>query len=254
MALKKKSLFLYGFEVTPLNSSLDFKIAALGPELRATLRVGYYSLTSLMQEVCRAMTEVDNTHIYTFGVDRTVSGGLQNRVTILTSGAYLSLLFGTGSRVATSVGPLLGYTATNKTGATSYQSQASAGTVLVSELIGYNYIPAAANRRVQGAVNIAASGDKEAIVFNIMKFLNVEFKMEPEAKVLTQWVPLVDWLIQQRLFEFTPDLTSPSDYFEGTLERTQADGKGLGWAWIEQLPEFPFYYRTGSLTFRQRQV
>ena len=59
MALTGRSLFLYGFAVTEFNSSIDFRSASLGPVLQATLQVGYYSLSSLADEIVRAMTEVD---------------------------------------------------------------------------------------------------------------------------------------------------------------------------------------------------
>jgi len=103
MALRGLSLFLYGFQVTEYNSSLDFKAVSGEPTRMATLRRGYYSLTSLGLEIARAMNAVDTDHIYTASVDRTVNGGLENRVSIATNGTFLSLLFGTGPRAASSV-------------------------------------------------------------------------------------------------------------------------------------------------------
>lgn len=252
MALTSKSLILYGFEVDVTNSALDFKIASLGAEKQATLRYGFYSLTSLMDEVIRALTEADPTNIYTYAINRTVSGGTQNRVTIYTSGAFLSLLFATGSRNASSCATLLGYTATDKTGATSYQSQTSAGTTIQPEYIGYSYLGPEFTRRVQGTVNISASGEKEAVVFAIQRFVEVEYKWEPQAKVIAQWAGFWNWAIQQRLFEFTPEISSPNTFYQVTLEQSGFDGKGLGYQMTEMLPEFPFYYRTGKIRMRQR--
>src|SRR5437868_3980949 len=112
MALKSRSLFLYGFQVTELNRSIDFKDTSGGPELSATLTIGFYSLTSLMAEIKRAMQAVSGA-IYTVTADRTYLSGTENRVTISTSGTYLSILFQTGTRAASSCASLIGFNGTD---------------------------------------------------------------------------------------------------------------------------------------------
>jgi hypothetical protein len=161
MALRNPSLFLYGFQVTPQNSSIDFRAVSLGPILQGTLNIGYYSLGSLLTELKRAMEAVDVSNIYTVTADRTISGGTQNRVTISTSGGYLDLLFNSGPRASSSVAPLIGFAATDRTGATSYAGSLSAGTVLVPNFIGYNYLSPDFSRKIFGSVNVSASGLKE---------------------------------------------------------------------------------------------
>jgi hypothetical protein len=135
MALEKRSLFLYGFEIKDTNSSLDFKNAALGSEIQATLKYGFYSLNSLMEEIARAMNEADPSNTYSFSIDRTQAGGTENRVTISTNGAFLTLLFGTGTRVASSIASTIGFLAVDQTGATSYEGVTSAGNSLMPELV-----------------------------------------------------------------------------------------------------------------------
>jgi len=65
---------------------------------------------------------------------------------------------------------------------------------------------------------------------------------------------MMEWLIQQREFEFTPEISSPNLVYEGTLEKTDSDSKGLGFEFKEMLPDFPFYYRTGMMQFRLKQT
>jgi len=250
MALTARSLIRYGLEVNNFNSSLDFKNSGGGSQINATLRTGFYSLTGLMDEVVRAMNAADPLNTYGYTIDRSFSGGTQNRVTITTSGAFLSLLFGTGTRAITSCATLLGYTATDKTGATSYQSQASSGTTFLSTKIGYTYQSPETTRKIQGTVNISASGEKEAIVFNVMQFLELEFRHEPQADAYTTWANFFTWAIKQRPFEVTPEYDNYSTFYEVTLDSTDYDGKGLGYQMKEMLPEFPFYYRTGKLRMR----
>lgn len=254
MALKAKSLFLFGFKVTENNRAINFRAVSGGPILVGYLTLGYYNLSQLMAEIKKVMESVDPSRIYAISADRTLSGGTENRITISTNGAYLDLLFGTGPNSTSSIRTLVGFPMVDQTGATSYQGNTSAGSVLVSEYVGYNYLPPQAFQKVFGSCNVSASGDKEAVVFNIQKFIQVEFKHEPEAKVIVDWEILFNWLIMQRPFEFTPEVTSPSLFYQVTLEKSSEDSKGLGYRMTEQIPEFPFRYTTGQLVFRLRNV
>jgi hypothetical protein len=252
MALSQRSLFVYGFEVNSTNRSVDFKESSGGPIVQATLNLGYYSLTSLMAEVARAMNAA-GTQTYVLTANRAVMGGLQNRVTITTTtGAYLSVLFGTGPRAASSVAPLLGFVPSDLTGALTYTGTASAGTAFLSTLVGYNYLAPEMNFQVQGARAISATGYKEAITFPTMRFMEVEFKYEPKDYILSVWTPFFLWAVAQRRFEITPEWSVPSVFYEMTLDKTEADGtNGMAWRPKEMLPQFPNEFSTGKLTLRQ---
>jgi len=252
MALRNKSLFLYGYEVTTANRSLDFRTTSGGPIRQATLTLGSYSATTLIAEIKRAMSAADASFVYFVTLDRSISSGQENRLTIATSGVYLDLLFSSGPRASSSCASLLGFALSDRTGATSYTGTISTGIILISELVAYNYIPPSMMNTVFGSLNVTASGIKEAMVWAIQKFFQVEFRLEPESKVILQWSPFFQWAIQQKYLEFTPDITAPSSFFECTLESTQADGKGMGFKFDEMLPDNPFFYKTGLLKFRQR--
>lgn len=94
MALTGVSLIRYGLSVTAFNSSMDFKNSSGGSQISATLKTGFYSLTGLMDEVVRSMNAADPLNNYGYTIDRSVNSGTENRVTITTSGVFLSLLFG----------------------------------------------------------------------------------------------------------------------------------------------------------------
>lgn len=257
MALSAKSLFLYGLEVTDENSSLDFKTSMGGPERQATLETGFYSVTSLLIEIVRAMRAVDTSEDFIASANRSVAGGTQIRITISTSGSYLSFLFASGTRSASTCASLLGFTATDKTGSTSYTSGSTIGTALTPNLAGYNYNgPIGSNgdrsRKVFGNVNVSANGTKEAIVFQIQKFIEVQYKFIPEEDI-PDWVGFLTWAIQQRPFDFTPEISNPTVYNEVTLESTPQDNKGLAFMMKEMLPQFPNLYDTGLLKFRIKE-
>jgi hypothetical protein len=103
-------------------------------------------------------------------------------------------------------------------------------------------------------VNLSASGKKETIVYQIQHFIQVEFKHEPQTTIITDWSPFFTWAIQQRPFDFTPEITTPNTAYQVTLETTTADGKGLAFKFTEELPDLPFHYTTGILTFRQVEI
>ena len=251
MALSNPSLFLYGFEVTNQNASLDFRAMSLGPILQATLNNGFYSLSSLAVEIVRAMQAVDSANTYTVLVDRSIAGGTQNRVQISTSGSYLDLLFLTGPRAASTCAPLIGFNQSDYTGLLTYTGSFSAGTPLIPNWTGKQYLAPDFWQKVFGQVNVSASGVKEAIVFNVQKFFQVQFQYIPSATWSSAWTPLFNWMIQQREIEFTPDITMPSEFFECTMETSSADGKGLAFKAREMLSEtMPNLYDTGIMSFR----
>lgn len=251
MALKQKSLFLYGLQVTPSNSSLDFKASSLGPVLQASIPIGFYSLGDLLDAVVSAMAAVDTVNIYTCTADRSFAGGTQNRVTISTSGAFLSLLFASGPRTASTIASLLGFAVADQTGATTYTGTASAGTLLQPVWWGKNYRDPDMLRTNFGSLNISANGTKEAITYQIQEFFQVQFDYEPFATVANSWQPFLTWAIQQQALEFTPDITAPNTVYNCTLESTDADSSGLGYELVEMVDDgFPFLYSTGLLKFR----
>lgn len=248
MALRYKSLFLYNYQITTSNRYISFgtSVGEAPPSNRtATLSLGYYSLTTLLVEVARALTAADPTHVYTVTADRSTVGGLQNRVTISTSFTYLSLFFATGN--ASNPATLLGFTATDKTGATTYTGTSTSGTILVPDQYGYNYLPPTVVKKNFGITNVSASGLKESIVFSLQEFIQVQFKYIAEADLATQWEALINWIVQQRAFDFTPSINSPNTFYSVTLEEPS---KGLEITFTEMLPNFPFQYQTPVMKFR----
>lgn len=249
MALSSRSLFIYGLEVTTLNRNLDFKADSGGPTLTAVLDLGFYSVKGLADAVATAMKDVDPLNTYFAVVDFSIAGGTQNRITISTTGTFLSLLFASGPNTTTNCASLIGFNVSDYTGDTEYTGSQTIGTTLLPDYFAYNYLDDQNQAKLFGAVNISAAGVKEAVVFNLQKFLNMEFRYEPKSK-LVQWVAFFTWAIQQRPFDFIPEISTPDTSFQLTLESTDYDGKGLGWRMKEMLPNFPNHYQTGPLTMR----
>ncbi len=249
MALGAKSLFNYGIQVTTTNNALDFKAAVSGPVLTATLSLGFYSPTTLAAEVALQLQTADPANIYSVSVNRNYLGGTENRITISTNGSYLSLLFASGPNTFINCSSLIGFNSSDYTGNTTYVGSSSTGVSLIPDYIGYNYLDPQNQSKLFGAVNVSASGVKEAVVFNTQFFINVDFKYEAKAR-LTLWKSFFTWAIQQRPFDFTPEIVNPNTFYSVTLEKTQYHDQGLGYLMNEMLPDFPNYYETGALEFR----
>lgn len=249
MALTAKSLFTYDIEVTSLNRYLDFKIDAMGTELTAVMDLGFYSPQGLADEIALQMQTVDSANIYTITVHRNIMGGTQNRISIETNGAFLSLLFASGFHTITSISTLIGFNPVDYTGNTIYTGSSSVGVTFIPDFIGYNYLDDFNMQKVFGAVNVSASGLKESVTFNLQFFIEVEFRYEHKSRLIS-WRSLFTWLIQQKQFDFTPEISVPDVVYTVTLEQTDSDDQGLAYRMDEMLPDFPQLYKTGKLKFR----
>lgn len=250
MALRSKSLFLYNLSVTASNQNIPFKAASGGSELTAVIPTGYYSLSTLLTAIASAMIAADPTNTYTATADRTISSGTENRVTIATNGIFLSLLFSSGATAPSSIRDLIGFAHADQTGATTYTSSSTSGTALVTAWYATNYTAPEMNLQNVGTVNVSTSGLKEGIFWSLQQFIIAEYMYESQADVFAFWNPLLIWMIQQKPFDFTPEVSSPSTVYPVTLEKSAVDGKGLAFMMKEQVPDFPFRYTTGSFTMR----
>lgn len=251
MALKDKSLFLYGYTITTTNQYIPFKNSSGGSEIDAVIPAGNYTLATLATAIAAAMNLADTSNIYTCTVDRTFSSNLQNRVTIATNGAYLKLLWSTGNVAGISVATTIGFsTGSDSSGATSYQGSTTTGTAFETSWYGFNYQRPDINLRTIGAVNMSAAGYRETVFWSVQQFLNVEFRYEAQAYVLANWAPFLAWMSKGLPFDFTPEVSTPATFYSCTLEKSSVDSKGLGMQMKEMLPDFPLLYTTGAMEMR----
>lgn len=247
MALRAPSLFLYGFEITPNNRFISFQSAPAVTRV-AALNLGFYSLTSLGEEIVRAMTAVDPLNLYTYSVNRSIAGGTQNRFTISTGASYFRVLFSSGN--PSNPASLIGFNASDYIGATTYTGSQTCGKTLIPNQLGYTYLSPKRLQKNFGALNVSTSGEKEAITFTLQNFWQVQFKYITEALADNEWNDLIQWMIKQKQLEFTPEITSPNVFYVGTLEEPS---KGLEFNMSEMLPQFPFQYSTPLMKFRVRK-
>ncbi len=255
MAQNDRALFLYGFDIDNNNKYINFKNAALGPELTAILNIGNYSPIEFMQEVKRAFEVADGISKYTISINRAVSSGTSNNVTITTTSPYLDILFGTGSNAGNAPWNLLGFANSDLTGALSYTGYTNCGTILFPDFPMYDYLGPDLMVINDGVRNISAAGVKESLVFAQMRFFQGQWKFITNFKSstqLTQWQNFLKYATKQLKFEFTPSVfEDPDTWYKCTLESTAADSNGLGFTLKQMRGEGLYrFYDTGVMKFR----
>lgn len=255
MMSRDQALFLYGFDVTAFNRYIPFKRTLLGTELLATLNIGNYSCTEFMAEAKRAMEVADPLNTYTITLNRTVLSNTQNRMSILTSGSYLDVLFGSSTSAANSTRDLMGFAHSDQTGATSYTGYQNAGTILLPEFATWDYLGPDDYVTNDGVKSVSAAGIKETLVFAQMRFIQGQWKYITDFSgrtQLTEWRAFMKYATRQLKFEFTPSINEdPDQFYQVTLESTPADGNGLAYKLVQQRGEGLYrFYDTGVLKFR----
>lgn len=106
--------------IVNVNDSINFKESGSGSELTATLVAGEYIISDFITHIKAQMEDV-GTKTYTVTYSYTTG-----KITIATSGVFLSLLWLTGANTAKSVGQLLGFdTSADSTESTSYTADNS---------------------------------------------------------------------------------------------------------------------------------
>lgn len=103
------------FLITDDNKNIDFKETLGGPQITATLTLGGYSSADLETEVISQLEAASlNGRSYTVALSP-VTGKWT-----ITGQVYLELNWGTGPSLASSLGPSLGYAATDQSSALAY--------------------------------------------------------------------------------------------------------------------------------------
>jgi len=100
------------YNVRSTNNTIDFKDTG-GTTRSVTITPGAYNATSLCSAVLTALNSVGPADFTTVTYSATTM-----KITISNSGSF-SLLFGSGTNVATSIGPTLGYAVADTASATS---------------------------------------------------------------------------------------------------------------------------------------
>lgn len=252
--IKTLSQFFYGTTVTTLNRSVDFSEG--GPEIKATLRVGTYSLTEYALEWQRALREA-GSQAYIVTLNRSTQ-----KLTISAPNPF-SLLRSSGSRVGTSAWQMAGFgTGPDLAGFSAYTGPNICGKRYVTQYVVSDYVApehiivkesATVNSTPSGLVQQTSFGDGKRIELNIRVITNkLGLKLTPFFENATGIVDAMDfvaYLLDKGRVEFMPDWETPANFEKCYLESTKDDRDAK--RFVLKNMKVPDFYETGVLTFRK---
>lgn len=255
MALSTFSCFYFGFEITSDNNKLNFSEG--GGELTATLAVGSYTHTDIIDVVASALNNV-GALIYSVSLNRTTRA-----ITIAANGTF-SLLTTSGSQITSSPFSLLGFSGADKTGMSTYTGSAS-GSSYEPQFRLQDYIPIEHwTGAALASVNKSASGRVEVVKFGNESFMQCDIKyanniIQPDNEIIksdangvSKLLTFMNYLITKGPVEFMPDIDTRSTFYKLLLESTSDSKDGVSFKLKERYDEgLPGYYDTGVLKFRQ---
>lgn len=262
MSITTWSQFLYGFTVTATNNLIPFSENSGAYTLNASLEIGSYSATEYFAHVADKMTSASAAS--GLGQEYTVTFNRVTRIVTIAAANSFELLCATGLGIGSDAYPTLGFSnASDKTGAATYDSDTTAGSLYRPQAILKNYIgpdkfrlkeKAVVSESADGTiVQTASFGDGQRIQMNIwlansknVTFANgvVETNVTGVADILT----FMDFAITKAKMEFMADRDSPDSFYTVMLESTGADGKGT--AYILEQMDADSFYQTNDITFR----
>lgn len=255
MALSTKSKFYYGLKIDTANNIMNFDEG--GPELSASLSPGIYGHSEIATVIKTAFDAV-GALVYTVSVDRDT-----RQITISTT-ATISLLSNSGTQVNTSPWQLFGFdTATDKTGASSYEGENASGSQYKPQFWLQDYLDPNNNKeKVDESVNEAADGSIEVISFGDRRFAEMSIRfitdlpqdgkvIEGDPNGVSNANAFFDFAIDKGNFEFMPDKGDPDTFFLVVLESLEGNQRGTGYRLKELVGRnLPGYFEVNNIKLR----
>jgi len=248
------SAFYYGPEINENSLYIDFDEGA--GELTAELFVGGYVLSDIAEEVERALNAI-GTLTYTVTMDRAT-----RKLTIAGSAAF-DLLFSTGTNITFSAASKLGYSATDVTTLTSYESDLTVGSIYLPQFKLQNYIALEDWQDLtQASQAESASGVIEVISFTSVNFTEFNITLandydqyaaiERNLTGVSDLRTFMQYIVQKFNIEFLPDREDENTFNKVLLEKTPLSKNGTGFKLKELYGKgLVGYYESGKLKFRE---
>ena len=249
------SSFYYGHVIDENNQFLGFKEGA-GAEIKATLRLGDYSLTGFAIEATRAMNEV-GALTYNYSVDR------KTRIITISASGSFTLLAATSAFVSASCWSLLGFNADTLSLA-SHSGAFASGSSWSPQMKAQSHVPFENQfSSVDGAVKKSTNGTVEAVSYGKEYIMDCEFMfitdivqsndclLKSDSNGVQNAIDFMTYATQKFDLEFNPDADQPDVFYKCILERTPESQDGLGFKLKEMYGRgLPGYFETGILKFR----
>lgn len=258
MSLTTFSKFYFGYEITDENQFLDFGEGA--GELTAEIAVGFYTFTTFLDAIEDALNVAG-------ALTYTVTGNRTTRVITIAASGTFQLKASTGTHTGNAPWTLMGFSATDRTGAATYAGQSASGYSYSPQFILQDHVStshwkkassASVNKTANGRVEIVKFGDEQFMQCNIKYVTNITQDgtvIHTNSSGVSNLVTFMDWLIEKGPVEYMADANTVNTFENLMLESTPDDGKGTGYKLKELYDQgLPGYFETGVLVFRVVEV
>ncbi len=251
------SAFIYGHTIN--NTNFYFAIDEGSGEVLVEINVGAYTLTGFAVELARALNEFTTiTNNYDVTVNRAT------RKLTITADNNFSILITSSSQVTTSAYTLAGFTGSDVSGAPSYESDSSSGSIYNTQYFLQNYVDFEDQQGAQTAIiNTPASGNfVEVIQYGSQKMMNCEIKFATDYELSkgsnirenltgkSDLRRLMLYITTKSPIEFVPDEADPDTFNKCILDRTPEDSKGTKFL-LKEDKKWKETYSTGPIKFRE---
>jgi hypothetical protein len=255
MAAPERSAFIYGFNITTLNRSINFVEAATPSiERLAEIEVRDYTLGEFVNAVAVAMNSA-GTQEYDVILDR-----LTQRITISAANNF-SLLPVTGAQSQISAFDLMGYDV-DLSGSNSYEAPNICGKIYEPQYRLQRYVDFLDDQSSnESRVNTAADGQTvEAVSFgeqqrmscNIIYATDIinQTAIDNNANGVSDLRDFMNFARNKYKMEFLPDKTNRNFFYDCILDRTPESGDGTRFRLKELYSRgLANYFETGLITF-----
>ena len=252
------SKFYYGYVIDDTNFILNFDEG--GPELAANLNIGEYTFEGFAEEIERALNDA-GALTYTVSVDRSL-----RVLTVAASGTF-SLLVATGTSIGNSPFILMGFTVSDRTGASTYTGNLPSGYEYRPQFMIQSFISSDDWQEAsEASVNKTANGLVEIVKFGQQKFLQMQFRfitdidqgssgpIKTDLQGLDNTRQFLQYITKRIPVDFMPDVDTSSTFQIVVFESSQDSQTGTGYKLKELYDKnLPGYFETAVMKFRLRE-
>lgn len=254
MSLDTFSIFYYGHSITDENYLLDVDEGS--GDFQVELPVGSYTLTEFVDILESALNDA-GTLTYTVSLTRA------SREITISATASFDLLVSTGPSVGTSAWSLIGFSGSDRTGASTYTGNLPSGSAYEPQFILQDHVPPENYKKsVMATVNESASGDLEIVRFGSVRGVQFNIKyatdIPMDGKIIknnpsgvSDLNSFMDYITDGNKIEMMPDISDRSTFDTLIIESTQQSRDGIEYRLKELYDKgLPRFFETGVLSFR----
>jgi hypothetical protein len=254
LALGTFSAFYLSYTIDATNNIINFDEG--GGELSATVSPGIFSATDFATAIQTALNSA-GALVYTVTFNRS-----DRTITISATGTF-SLLASSGTQISVSPWNLMGYSAIDLTGASTYTGDSPSGEAYENQFWLQDYTgPGEYIEKVDSSVNESTGGEIEVVSFGERQFLEMTFKFITDIAMDGQVIKnnpsgvadakaFFNNIIDRGNFEFMPDVSDKNTFYKVKLESTPSSQSGTGYRLREMVSQnLPGFYEIGPIKLR----